>query len=607
MLAIVQGGVVVLAIGILIFVHELGHFLVAKKVGIRVDAFSLGFGPTIWGFTRGETTYKLSLIPLGGYVKMAGEFKEEGDVNTGEEFFSKTVTQRAWVVSAGVIMNIIFAIIAFPLAFSIGVPFDAPVVGFVAPGGAAWRAGVLPGDRIAKIDESDVISFADIRTSCAFNDVAQNFHIVRDGKEIELTVKPDYDEDRGLHVVGLGGTTLYTFGDDAKKLPKGIKPGMELLAIDGIPVSSGLDFEADFYREGEVITLSVREGKNGSPIDVKIPAHFEKANGDAKSIGVIIQRTQVKHIRKALPGEEESIAQKLGIKGGDIITQINGSILGESGSFGRIAFSLAGQKTLRIHVKRDGKDVLLETNSWNGNPLSLINSLQLTYADEISLRITKDSAAEKAGLKDGDVLLAYAGKKLGEGIEGWKKFQEAVKEADGERETIVVRRGDEELTFGVKSAPTMVNVLGQIINARPLQERVQLAFPESVTVGFDQAVSQFKSIILTLKSLFSGKVAAKNLGGIITIAVVSYTFVEQGLGKILFFMAILSLNLAVLNILPIPVLDGGHLMFLALEKIKGGPLSERLMGYANVVGLVFILGLMVFVTFNDIQRFFFPG
>ena len=108
LIAIVNAAIVVLGIGALIFVHELGHFLVAKKVGIRVHAFSLGFGPRIFGFIRGETEYKLCAIPLGGYVKMAGEFPGEDNEGIDRDgmFTSKTISQRAWVVSAGVIMNV---------------------------------------------------------------------------------------------------------------------------------------------------------------------------------------------------------------------------------------------------------------------------------------------------------------------------------------------------------------------------------------------------------------------------------------------------------------------------------------------------------------------
>ncbi len=606
LLSIVQGGVVVLAIGILIFVHELGHFLVAKKVGIRVEAFSLGFGPTIWGFTRGDTTYKLSLIPLGGYVKMAGEFKEEGDESTGEEFFGKTISQRAWVVSAGVIMNIFFAIIAFPLAFTIGVPFEAPVVGSVAPGSAAWEAGILPGDRVSKIDDSDVISFTDIRTSVAFSDDEKTFTLIRNGKEITKTVTPRYDENQGLHLIGMYGSKTYFFDEKAEELPPGIEPGMELVAVQGVPVTAGLSMGPGAFREGELMALTVREPESETTKVVSVPAKFEKIDDDTMSIGVGTLRTRVASLRPT-KDNSPSAAQALGLMKNDVILKIAGEDISDLNGIQKRIFAMSGQKDLSVLIHRDGKEMLLQTDKWDGDPASFLSSFQLEFNDGIQVSVFPGSQADISGLKNGDMLISYAGKKLKKGMDGWKQFTELKEDAKGKSETIIVSRGGEELTFPIKAAPSMVNTLLKKLKLRPLQERVQLAFPQSMTAGFSQAVSQFKSILMTLKSLVAGKVAAKNMGGIITIAVVSYTFVEQGLGKILFFMAILSLNLAILNILPIPVLDGGHLMFLAMEKIKGGPLSERIMGYANVLGLVFILGLMVFVTYQDIVRFFFKN
>ncbi|MHC4862138.1 MAG: site-2 protease family protein, partial [Planctomycetota bacterium] len=132
--------VVIVGIGLLIFVHELGHFLVAKWNKVRVEAFSLGFGPVLWGFWKGETHYRLSLVPLGGYVKMAGGDAPTADYESDDpgEFPNKSVPVRIAVYSAGVIMNAITGIVLFIAAFNIGVPLPAPVAGIVQPGSPAW-------------------------------------------------------------------------------------------------------------------------------------------------------------------------------------------------------------------------------------------------------------------------------------------------------------------------------------------------------------------------------------------------------------------------------------------------------------------------------------
>ena len=125
---------VIVGIGLLIFIHELGHFLVAKKIGVKVHAFSLGFGPALIRKQIGDTDYRISIIPLGGYVKLAGEQRE--DSNTGEdwEFMSKKPWQRAAVLVAGVTCNTILAFIAFIIAFRVGVPFITAEIGQALPG-----------------------------------------------------------------------------------------------------------------------------------------------------------------------------------------------------------------------------------------------------------------------------------------------------------------------------------------------------------------------------------------------------------------------------------------------------------------------------------------
>ena len=117
-----------IAVGLLIFVHELGHFLAAKAVGVRVEVFSIGFWHKIFGFTRGDTEYRFSAIPLGGYVKLAGETREEASGDP-DELYSKSPGARALVFVAGVFMNMVLALVAFIVAFTIGVPFKVPDVG----------------------------------------------------------------------------------------------------------------------------------------------------------------------------------------------------------------------------------------------------------------------------------------------------------------------------------------------------------------------------------------------------------------------------------------------------------------------------------------------
>jgi regulator of sigma E protease len=126
----------------------------------------------------------------------------------------------------------------------------------------------------------------------------------------------------------------------------------------------------------------------------------------------------------------------------------------------------------------------------------------------------------------------------------------------------------------------------------------------AVKAGLVCSVDLIKQLYVTLKRLFTGDVSARNLGGIIQISRVSYAYAESGWARFVYFLALLSINLAFINILPIPVLDGGHLLFLLIERVKGSPVSPKVLSYSQILGLVFVVGLMVFVTYNDIVRLF---
>ncbi|MBI3871784.1 MAG: RIP metalloprotease RseP [candidate division Zixibacteria bacterium] len=345
----------IFVLGVLVFVHELGHFLVAKRVGIRVERFSLGFPPKMIGTTIGETEYCISWLPLGGYVKMAGENPDEGEP-TGDprEFMSKSIGARAMVILAGPVMNFILAIVVFSAVFFC---YGRPVV------------------------------------------------------------DPD-------HVV---------VGPVIKQTPAeavGIKPGDFILAID----------------------------------------HKE-----------VHQFDEMAHLVHARPGD-----------------------------------------TVEVLWSRDGE---------------LFSARVRTLVDTIQTPAGTDTVVGMLGVRMG---------------------------------------------FGYE----------------------RLGLLASISAGAAQTISVCRAMVDFLGGLFSGAVSIKMVSGPVGIARFAGEAAREGMNMLLNFMAVLSVNLAILNVLPVPVLDGGHLVFLFFEKLRGRPLTVRQRSIAQQVGLGLLLLLIVTVTYHDVLRLF---
>ncbi len=617
----------IFGIGFLIFIHELGHFLAARAVGIRVEAFSIGFGTRLFGFRRGDTDYKFCLIPLGGYVKMAGEDPTR-PAQAPDEFGAKSVGARVLVISAGVIMNLLFALITIPIAFSIGVPFEAPVLGAVQTGGPAWTAGLEVGDRVITINGRPILSFEDVATDVAVTHGPLQLEYERGGERRTVTLEARDLSGRGVPEIGIGPTwerlritadltALPTTSDlerQAKErlLSLGLTGGEELLAVGGL--------EAKRVRSLDLLNAIDEAQLLGTPLELVVSSSSGPKTLKLEPLGKLgpnedpsfevgwrmegpawVHGLRADHPSPGLATDDQIVA----VNGSPVSTVTAFESLVGEGTSPRLAQPDAPpyqnpKLTLSVVRSRVGVETLTLDLPSAKDRARWLATVAIGMAVKTILPIA-GSPAESAGLLSGDELVRVGNlDKLTD-----KSIKTYVQSTGSESIAVTIRRGGVEQTVNVVPRPrerSLILPSGFIESPTLVREVRREPFLSSLVMGATNTVRTVERIAKTLRSLITGQVARRHMGGIYTIFSEVKRRTEFGFTRGLLFLAIVSINLAFLNILPIPVLDGGWLLFLIIEKVRGRPLSERLLGYLQWTGLALVLSLMVYANWNDVAR-----
>lgn len=598
LLNIYRWALVAFGIGLVIFVHELGHFLAARWCKVRVETFSLGFGPKLLGWKRGPTTYQIAAVPLGGYVKMAGEEGAvDGRAPEPDELPGKSVGQRFLIYSGGVLMNVAFALVVFPIILSAGVPFSEPILGATTPGSPAWHAGLQPGTRVESVNGNAVYSFMNIPNEVALGSPEESVLVVRDpGASASRTVRlvPQWNEALGAYSIGVNPAAdrrgAIVVVKDSPAARAGLSDGDRLLDVAGTGASLTLDERlAKAARHGGVVRATFE--RDGRTFEAEIaPDTDPRAETRLLGVGPLV--------RRVVAVRDTPLARRSGLAKDDRILSVDGEPLVRPYDFLERLERAAGP--VKVRLERAGSTLSLEIP-----PLAPAESVQLAEdvalgqdADTTWVAITPGSAAAEAGLRDGDRIVRIDGRD----VASFGDVQAAAKEAGKDQELeLLVERGSESIVARVTPRAWRPPTYG--FDLRDAQYVFRADGPlDAVRVGFALSWKFLEESWLTLKRILFRQVSGQNIGGIITIGVVSHSFVSDGIAKLFYFLCMLSMNLAFLNVLPIPVLDGGHLLFLAIEKLKGSPVSERIHGYSQLVGVVLIVSLMVYVTFNDVVR-----
>ncbi len=662
---------VVVGFGFIIAIHELGHFLAAKRAGITCPAFSVGFPlpgfiantfklPERWrniiAFQWKGTEYRLGWIPFGGYVQMKGQSDtpQELDGNGGDEddFRNVSYFNKVLVICGGVIMNAITAILFFILAFWVfGVTFIDPVVGSVQalntetgePVKTWIENEIQPGDRIIEVEGQEIVDFEDVLYSSLFSSKEHVEMLLErpDGERYRTQVPliPHHMFDLSVPPL-MAQSELVITEDEAKRSGNLLQEGDQLIAINGKKIVDQTDLKnalAD-VSSGEAIKVKVL--RKGETLEAEYQPLRRPYRADNYILGFALESPVVLSALQA--GKP---ADQAGLQVGDQIKALKalgaGPIRGADSEGWRQVRSVAetirfirshSEAGVRIRVERSGKEIKefdvfpreqsigvlfspAAQDKKDGQPASGGKKSDVLEIVDVIPGSIAEGAGLKAGMHIIDVLSPFS-QAAEDQEEGAKK------QTLEERLQLAFARLDQNFVAGDKSESLVLSVQESNRNielklqaessdyqafmsiaGRPVRsEPRRFSFVGSIERGFYQTHKKMTQIFQTLGGLFSGQVSPSNLAGPVMIAKLSYDLSEYGFGTLLFFLGFISINLAVINILPVPVLDGGLLLIVTIEKIKGSPLNEKVMGLINFAGFLLIIGLMLFVVFNDIRN-----
>jgi regulator of sigma E protease len=663
----------IVALGLVILIHEFGHFAAAKLCGVKVEKFYIGFdffGLRFFRFKWGETEYGLGVFPLGGYVYMLGQ--TDNPAKQAEEaerakaaaaagqpvdpeaaapwdprsYPAQSVPERMFIISAGVIMNTITAVLFAVWAYTLGVQYLPTYITDVVPGSPAWTKGLAIGDEITEIDgikkprwDYDLVG----RVPLADLTKGIDFKIKRPGRdgEFDLNIVPRQDNKKRPPTIGVGppGSTKLNekeptlAGTPAARAEPKFIGGDVVIAMNDRPIAAYGDVAAaltDFI--DQKIAVKVRRTEKDAPKDAK-PQELtiDVAPRPLRTLGLTMEIGPVTAV------QDDSPAAKAGLQAGDLIRTLDGAPIGDPMTLGERLHKRAatGEKNVRLGIERTvgGK---VETKEFpatllagrpyeatirEGTPAS-IPALGVAY--KVSTKIAAVDPAGPAaasGLKPGDVVTACefvpqdeAAKK--EEQQGGASLKVELTEVSADNWPHL----QAQLQYLLPTTKVKLTTAdGRTAEFAPADSRdayyaargfrfdmlrdVRIAesFAEAVRLGIHQTGEDMTKVYRFLQKI-GGQIPVSSMGSIIEITSQAGAAASIGFSHLLMFLTMLSANLAVLNFLPFPVLDGGHMCFLIYEAIFRKPPPERVVIALNIFGLVCLLSLMGIAMTNDILR-----
>jgi regulator of sigma E protease len=536
----------VILVGVLVFVHELGHFVWAKFFGVKILKFSLGLGPRVLGFRLGETEYVLAALPLGGYVRMLGDnpLDEVRAEEAHRALQNQSVFKRIVIVVAGPLMNLAFPIVLYFVVFLGDISVTPATIGTVLPGWPA-EGKLLEGDQVVAIDGDKILSFYElVKTVDRHAGRPLRFSVQRGDRRIDQTIVPvrsrlELPLDRSKEIGRIGVSPQHPIavvGVTSPSSPAALA-GLEtfdlVIAAGGVPVRRWIDLDKLLARNQGTLV----------PITYLRPATLHDALGGLVELDLYEPRVTV-------------------------LTPDPGS----------------GSGATRAGIE---------------------------LADLYVSQVTANSPEHRLGLLPGDRLLTLDGRP----IRLWTSFTADLEKQRGIAHTLTWRRAEQELS-GRLSLEHQRGVTdeGQVYDRYAVAARnwvptvldPPISNPHLITYAIGEAFRATAEVVeltaISVVRLFQGRLTVKSIGGPLTMFEAAGTAARAGALNYLTLMAFISVNLGLINLAPIPLLDGGHLMFFVAEAALRRRISLRVREYAYFVGLALLVMIMVLAFSNDIER-----
>jgi len=592
----------------------------------------------------GETEYRLMALPLGGYVAMEGQ--EDMDPTAQSEdpraFNNQPIYARTAILSAGVVMNVIFGFLFFIIAFGMGVDFPAPVVGGANEGKPAATTyatghegdpdylGLQPGDQVLSVDGQPVREFQELVMHVALGKpgAVLDFKVQRPGFEEPLVfaLKPVKDPNmERLMSVGIVPAPKLEVGSVLEKpigglsndaFEAGVTPGMRLSAMNGqaIPDFARAMRWAKTNASSQPVEMTFTDAASGKDVTLTanpIPtlAQAVAANdADAPALPGFLGLSPA--IRMA--PQDTSPAQSAGIEGGDIAVRLGDQYW--PAGIGDFQQALKDGGPVEVQVMR-GDDVIDVVVTPKKGKIGV--QIDSAYETPRISRPADGTAAAAAGVPSGSLIVSVAG----QSVANWAQVQDAfqtIAATDAESVPVVFKpfNADEEpitVTLEIAQADreaiaaAKFSVLGGLpyLGLDLAQDSVIVkanGAADAVAIGISRVRHAGQQVYVTLMRLFQGSVGVKNLRGPVGIVDAGRTIAAKGGSWFLYFLGLISINLAVLNFLPLPIVDGGHIVMLGYEKLRGKPASAKVQQAFFIAGLALLGTLFLTVTYHDIIR-----